>query len=81
RHNDHFLGFKRAGLYGLEALLADLKTLQPGVTEIALHPSTADGAPYPHLLGDGERRALLSPSLVEQCAALGIELTTWREIA
>ncbi len=80
RHNDHFLGFKRAGLYGLEALLADLKTLQPGVTEIALHPSTADNVPYPHLLGDGERRALLSSSLPEQCAAQGIELTTWREI-
>ncbi|MGH9801697.1 MAG: ChbG/HpnK family deacetylase, partial [Blastocatellia bacterium] len=80
-HNDHFLGFKRAGRYGPDALHADLRTVQPGLTEIALHPSTEDGAPYPGLLGDGERRALLAQSLPKQCADLGIELTTWRDIA
>ncbi len=77
RRNDHFLGFERAGAYGLEELIADLELVQPGVTELALHPSTEDGVPYPRLQGDRERRAVLADSLPEHLDRLGIELTSW----
>ena len=80
RHNDHFLGFKRAGAYGLEALIADLRMTLPGVTEIALHPSIRDESPYSGLFGNRERLALLNASLPDQLAAMGIEITTWENI-
>src|SRR5205085_10393703 len=64
-HNDHFLGFKRAGAYASAELLADLRRLPAGLTEIALHPSLNDGVPYPHFLGNRERLALLDKSLPE----------------
>ncbi|MEO6725300.1 MAG: ChbG/HpnK family deacetylase [Blastocatellia bacterium] len=80
RHNDHFLGFKRAGAYGLKELIADLRIASPGVTEVALHPSTQDKSPYPGLLGNRERLALLDASLPNQLAAMGIEITTWKNI-
>lgn len=80
-HNDYFLGFKRAGAYGIEALLGDLRQTSPGVTEIALHPSTKDGTPYPTLFGNRERQALLDASLPDRLAAMGIEITTWRDVA
>lgn len=80
-HNNHFLGFKRAGDYDLDALTADLRALPHGVTELALHPSTRDGIPYPHLHGDRERRALLNESLPARLAELGITLTSWKELA
>ncbi len=38
-HNDHFLGFKRAGGYGIPELLEDLESIPTGLTEIGLHPS------------------------------------------
>ncbi len=78
RHNDHFLGFKRAGAYGLKELIADLRMASPGVTEVALHPSTQDKSPYPSLFGNRERLALLDASLPDQLAAMGIEVTSWR---
>jgi predicted glycoside hydrolase/deacetylase ChbG (UPF0249 family) len=80
QHNDHFLGFKRAGAYGSAELLADLRRLPAGLTEITLHPSLEDGVPYPHFLGNRERLALLDASLYEQLAELGIKLTTWGAI-
>ena len=79
-HNDHFLGFKRAGAYGLRELIADLRMASPGVTEVALHPSTQDKSPYPGLFGNRERLALLDASLPDQLAAMGIEITAWRNI-
>jgi len=81
RHNDHFLGFKRAGAYGIEELVGDLRHLSPGVTEIALHPSTKDETPYPTLFGNRERRALLDASMPDGLAAMGVEMTTWRDVA
>ena len=81
RHNDHFLGFKRAGAYGLKELIADLRNASPGVTEIALHPSTQNKSPYPGLFGNRERLALLDASLPDQLAAMGIEITSWKDIA
>ena len=77
RHNDHFLGFKRVGAYGLEELITDLTRLPDGLTELALHPSMADGVPYDHLHGDRERRALLDASFLDHLARLQIQLTTW----
>jgi hypothetical protein len=81
RHNDHFLGFKRAGVYGLAELIEDLATLPDGLTELALHPSMADGMPYHHLRGDGERRALLDASFLDHLARLKIERITWEMAA
>ncbi|HQR32858.1 MAG TPA: ChbG/HpnK family deacetylase [Blastocatellia bacterium] len=80
RHNDHFLGFKRAGVYGFHELVSDLKNLSAGVTELALHPSIADENPYPNLFGNRERQALLNPALPEIFAELEIELTSWSDL-
>jgi predicted glycoside hydrolase/deacetylase ChbG (UPF0249 family) len=79
-HNDHFLGFKRAGAYATAELLADLQQLPAGLTEVTLHPSLKDGTPYPNLYGNRERLALLDECLHEQLKVLGIELTTWRAV-
>lgn len=80
-HNDHLLGFKRAGAYDLATLLEDARKIPVGLTEIALHPSTTDNVPYTGLFGHRELKALLAPSLPEHLAGMGIELTTWRAIA
>jgi len=77
RQNDFFLGFNRAGAYGIQEIVADLHTVRPGLTEIALHPSIKDGVPYPNLFGDRERKALLDATLPDRIKSLGIELTTW----
>src|SRR5262245_55309084 len=76
RHNDHFLGFKRTGAYGGSELIADLRKLPAGLTEVTLHPSLEDGMPYPRLFGNRERLAALDESLHEQLSDSGIELTT-----
>ncbi len=81
RHNDYFLGFMRAGAYGITELVADLQTVPNGLTEIALHPSVKDGVPYPKLHGDRERKALLDESLPDRIKQLGIDLTTWSAAA
>jgi chitin disaccharide deacetylase len=79
-HNDHFHGFKRAGGYGIQELLADLPLLQDGVTELALHPSTTNFAPYPTLRGNDEREALLSPAFQAQIKQSQIALISWHEV-
>lgn len=76
-HNDHFLGFKRAGGYGMPELLDDLESMPNGLTEIGLHPSIEDGVPYPHLSGWREYNALMDDSLPDRISRLGIELTSW----
>jgi len=81
RHNDHFLGFKRAGVYGLAELVEDLAALPDGLTELALHPSVADGMPYHQLRGDTERRAMLNASFLDHLARLKIERLTWEMVA
>jgi chitin disaccharide deacetylase len=80
KHNDHFLGFKRAGEYSLTELLTNLESLQEGVTEIALHPSTENFRPYPKLRGDDERRAILSEAFQAQLQRLQIKLIHWHEL-
>jgi hypothetical protein len=79
-HNDHFLGFKRAGGYGIAELLDDLESIPNGLTEIGLHPSIEDGVPYPHLSGRRECNALLDGSLPDRIKLLGIELTSWGRV-
>jgi len=79
RHNDHFLGFTRAGAYERGALAEDIRRLSEGLTEIALHPSIINGAPYPHYFGRNELSALLNEWLPAEIARLGIELTTWEQ--
>lgn len=79
--NNHFLGFKRAGIYGENEMIADLKNLKEGVTELCVHPSLDDGVPYPALRGTLEYEALSSPKLWREIAASKIELTTWTELA
>lgn len=80
RLNDHFLGFKRAGGYGINEFLEDLPQLQPGVTELALHPSTKNFSPYPALRGNDEREALLSQSFQSEIQRLQITLTRWEDL-
>ncbi len=80
RHNDHFLGFKRAGGYGIKQLLTDLPLLQNGVTELALHPSTTNFTPYPTLRGNDEREALLSRGFQALIADANISLLRWDEV-
>ncbi len=77
RHNDCFLGFRRAGAYGIAEMIADLQVASDGLIEVALHPSIEDGVPYHNFRGNRERRALLDPSLFNQIKRLGIEITTW----
>ena len=77
RYNDHFLGFKRAGEYGLAEWLVDLETLQVGVTEVALHPSRQNYMPYPTLRGKDEREALMSREFHSQLQKLNIQLVQW----
>jgi predicted glycoside hydrolase/deacetylase ChbG (UPF0249 family) len=80
RCNDHFLGFKRAGGYGLTELLADLPHLSAGVTELALHPSTRNYFPYPALRGKDERDAVLSAHFQSELDRLQISLMSWQNI-
>jgi predicted glycoside hydrolase/deacetylase ChbG (UPF0249 family) len=79
-HNDHFLGFRRVGGYGLPEVLADLGELRNGLTELAIHPSMTDNSPYISLNGDRERRAILDESLPAEINRLGITLVSWSEV-
>jgi len=79
-HNDHFLGFRRVGGYGLPEMLADLSDLRSGLTELAIHPSLTDNSPYVSLNGDRERRAVLDESLPAEISRLGITLVSWSEV-
>lgn len=80
KSNDHFLGFRRAGAYDAESLIRDLALLPPGVTELALHPSTKDNLPYKNLRGDVERRAILHDEFPTHLKRLGIELIGWGDL-
>jgi predicted glycoside hydrolase/deacetylase ChbG (UPF0249 family) len=80
RRNNHFLGFSRAGAYGVAELIKDLRMIPDGVTEIAPHPSMVDGGPDPKLRGKRERLALFSDDPHFQIEQLGIELTTREKV-
>lgn len=76
-HNDHFLGFQRAGDYDFAKLTTDLQRLRPGVTELALHPSLRDHTPDSDLRGNVERLTLLDPRFRQLVEGLEIALTNW----
>ena len=80
RHNDHFLGFERAGNYDVESLLEDVKSLRQGVTELALHPSVRENYPYAGLRGRSELRAVLDDSFILALAAKEITLAAWNNV-
>lgn len=79
-HNDHFLGFERAGNYDLISLLEDVKSLREGVTELALHPSVRENYPYAGLRGRSELMAVLDDSLAVALANEGCELASWNNL-
>lgn len=81
RLNNHFLGFKRAGFYGEAEMIADVKNLKNGVTELCLHPSLDDGVPYPALRGTLEYEAMTGSKLWRQIAESEIEITTWTKFS
>lgn len=78
--NDHLLGFKRAGFYGEEEILADLTHLREGVTELVIHPSLEDHLPYQGFYGGKEYQALLSPKIKQRINDLEIEISSWSNI-
>ncbi len=80
RHNDHFLGFERAGEYDLPSLLEDVKSLREGVTELALHPSIRENYPYSGLRGRSELMAVLDQKFVAALSAESVELTSWNNV-
>ena len=83
-YNDHLFGLLNDGRMTEEYLLGLVPHLQPGVTEIYLHPALYSA---PELLKWGpsyqrreELAALLSPRLKEALAANGVELTDFHEM-
>jgi chitin disaccharide deacetylase len=78
--NDHFLGFRRAGRYVLATLIADIASLPPGLTELAVHPSIKNNVPYPHYKGDEERKALLDEAFNDRLRELGVKLVSWADM-
>lgn len=79
--NEHFLGFKRAGFYGEDSMIDDVKNLRAGITEMVVHPSLYDRIPYPKMRGALEYQALQSPKLWRQIEDAKIEIITWTEIS
>lgn len=80
-NNQHFLGFKRAGTYGADEMINDLRNLKAGLTELIVHPSMVNGVPYPSMNGKREFEALNSSKLFDHIAELKIELLTWSEFS
>lgn len=76
--NDHFLGFR--GIYEKADLVAALKKLLPGVTELVLHPSIRDGYPYSGLNGNRQRHLALDEELPGILTALGVETISWDNV-
>lgn len=80
RTNEHFLGFKRAGGYGLPELCEDIPALAPGVTELALHPSQINNQPYPDLRGLDEMKAVCSPEFLQLLEEEKIVSVGWNQV-
>jgi len=83
-YNDHLFGLLNDGRMTEDYLLGLVSHLQPGVTEIYLHPALY---PDPELKRWGpqyqrqdELAALLSPRLKEALAAAGVEVSDFREM-
>jgi predicted glycoside hydrolase/deacetylase ChbG (UPF0249 family) len=79
RCNDNFLGFRWAGRYSLESLTAEVVSLPPGLTELAIHPSISDNVPYPDYEGAEERKALLDQAFKCRLRELDVKLVSWAD--
>jgi predicted glycoside hydrolase/deacetylase ChbG (UPF0249 family) len=75
--NEHFLGFKRAGAYGENEMISDIRSLKDGVTEMTVHPSLDNGVPYSHFRGELEYHALLGSKVWREIEDQNVELVTW----
>jgi hopanoid biosynthesis associated protein HpnK len=83
--NDHLFGLTNDGRMTEEALLGLAPRLQPGVTEIYLHPGLYADAELrrwaPLYRRQEELTALLSPRVAEALMAAGVEVTDYRQLA
>jgi len=83
--NDHLFGLLNDGRLTENYLLGLVPHLQPGVTEIYLHPALYGDQELrqwaPHYRRQEELAALLSPRLKEALAAHGVEVSDFREVA
>ncbi|MEW6660143.1 MAG: hopanoid biosynthesis-associated protein HpnK [Thermodesulfobacteriota bacterium] len=83
-YNDHLFGLLNDGRMTDDYLLGLVPHLQPGVTEIYLHPALyVDQELYrwgPQYQRQDELAALLSPRLKEALAAAGVEVSDFREM-
>jgi hopanoid biosynthesis associated protein HpnK len=82
--NDHLFGLLNDGHFTEKYLLGLVPRLQPGVTEIYLHPGLY-GDPELQRWGPNYRRleelaALLSPRLKEALAGAGVDVSDFQEI-
>jgi hopanoid biosynthesis associated protein HpnK len=84
-YNDHLFGLLNDGRMTEDYLLGLVPHLQPGVTEIYLHPALyPDQELYrwaPQYQRQEELGALLSPRLPEALAASGVGVTDFREMS
>ena len=83
-YNDHLFGLLNDGRMTEDYLLGLIPHLQPGITEIYLHPALY-GDPELQRWGPQYRRqeelaALLSPRLPEALADAGVEISDFREM-
>ena len=83
RMTDHFRGLSLPGHLNPAVLRDVLQGLNPGLTELMVHPGkTADRLQVPDRLGSArtvEEEALTAPDLPERLKKMGVELTTFRE--
>ena len=79
--NDSVFGLAWSGAMTEDRLLGLIAKLPPGISEIYLHPATADAAAMPHAVSTyryrDELAALTSPKVKEAIAANGITLTRY----
>jgi hypothetical protein len=84
-HNDYVGGMDATGRMGRDQVLALLRDLRPGVTELYFHAATGrwdgiDRALTRYALED-ELAALLDPAVAAAVRAPGIEATTFADLA
>ncbi|MGE3692457.1 MAG: hopanoid biosynthesis-associated protein HpnK [Novosphingobium sp.] len=83
--NDHFFGMADGGFIDSQLLRNLAAHLPEGVSEVGLHPSTANWhgphAPPPHWQPALELTALTDPAVRDELAARGVELCRWADLA
>lgn len=83
-YNDQVFGISRSGAMDVETLLAILRELPEGFTEIYLHPATRSGAAIaPSMAGYQHQRelaALMNPSVMAALEASGAKCGGFRDL-